>query len=72
MIELKPCPFCGATDISKVTTLRYTEIVCRKCQATIMRGIFCGKCDDLDQAEEEFGREAVEAWNRRVNDGKAD
>ena len=39
MIELKPCPFCGATDISKVTTLRHTEIVCRKCQATMMRGL---------------------------------
>ena len=70
MAELKPCPFCGGKDIRKVVTLKYAEIYCASCQVSITRGLICGKCDDLAEAEECFGVDVSEAWNRRAEDGK--
>lgn len=69
MEKLKPCPFCGSGNVFKKTSLRNAEIYCGKCGATIERGISCGKCDSLREAEDMFGIKAVEAWNRRYGDG---
>ena len=68
MEGLKPCPFCGCADIRMAITLRHTEIVCRECKASIMRGSLWGKCESIAAAREEFGKEAIEAWNRRVSE----
>lgn len=67
-MKLKPCPFCGSGYVIKNTTMRYTQVCCQNCGATITRGLSCGKCEDFDEAEEMFGKEAVEAWNRRVTE----
>lgn len=58
MDELKPCPFCG----SKEVRMRFDSVIesyyvtCKKCGAEVSQ--FYGLKD-----------EAVEAWNRRANDG---
>jgi restriction alleviation protein, Lar family len=52
MIDLKPCPFCGETSVSK--TIRngwFYEAICDQCYATV-GGI----------SKEEM----VHKWNRRV------
>lgn len=68
MAELKPCPFCGRKP--KVKMLYYPTggeciIECkpifRKAHKQILR---C--CANIDRAE----KEAIEAWNRRAEDGK--
>ena len=71
MDKLKPCPFCGSTDIRRTTTTSDCEIVCTHCRATIYRALFCGKYDCLEDAENDFGKEAIDAWNTRTqNDFK--
>lgn len=51
--ELKPCPFCGG-KAKREWGLFCHEVYCTGCQAIIRRdGMF----------------EAVEAWNRRTEDG---
>lgn len=63
MAELKPCPFCGGEAVVTKHHNGFTEwYLCS-----------CPKCH-ISQAgsEYEFRFEAVEAWNRRVNDDKAD
>lgn len=70
MAELKPCPFCGSKDIRRVLTLKHSEIYCASCQAFVSRGLMLGKCDSLDEAEECFGVDAIEAWNRRCTDAE--
>ena len=61
MAELKPCPFCGG-EARKLTTLKYTNIWCDKCRASIARTILCGECDSLEEAdaEHEITEERVE------------
>ena len=60
MIELKPCPFCGNADITGAThkpvgSAEFYEVLCIECGARIRRS---------------SKRKAVEAWNRRVDNGK--
>ena len=62
MIELEHCPLCGDTAIADAThrpigNTEFYEVICVKCGARIIRS---------------SKRKAVEAWNRRANDGKAD
>lgn len=66
MAELLPCPFCGSTDIRRIITTSYCEIECHCCKAKISRGLFCGKYDCLADAENDFGKEANNAWNTRA------
>lgn len=61
MTELKPCPFCGSKNTACSFYTTHTEgmedhyyIGCKNCGANGSRG----------KSEEE----AIEAWNRRVND----
>lgn len=85
-VRLKPCPFCGGTDLELKD---YTEelygfcdykIRCRTCRAymdspstaetTVYDGVIRQRRDDETKAKAK--RELIIAWNRRANDGKAD
>lgn len=67
-VELKRCPFCGGKDIRKITTLSYCEIFCSGCMVKLQRGLYMGKYETLEEAEQDFGYEATKAWNRRADD----
>ena len=68
--ELKPCPFCGSTDIRGLLTFSYIEIMCGSCQASITRGLVCGKYETLGEARDDFVIQTIEAWNRRVDNDR--
>lgn len=55
-MELKPCPFCGCEDVSGTQhrSPDNYEVICMGCFARVKRTA---------------KRKAVEAWNRRVNNG---
>ena len=57
--QLKPCPFCGGE--AKLYTDPWSTVMCHKCKA--MSAYFLHKADycSVDKA--------IEAWNRRVNNG---
>ena len=59
MAELKPCPFCGCTDIRVArdtdAIIERHRAICFKCSAQMYRGT---------------AEKAIEAWNRRAEDGK--
>lgn len=58
-IELKPCPFCGAKDENiKVKSDHFTRyyVLCKSCMVS------------TDHFETK--KQAIEAWNRRADDGK--
>ena len=60
MDKLKPCPFCGGETVVSGHHNRFTEwYLCS-----------CPKCHiSQTSSEYSFRYEAIEAWNRRVNDG---
>ena len=67
-MELKPCPFCGG----KANLLFYTHysgikswtVRCEnKCAVT------CGHVDEKGKWHPTPQKKAIEAWNRRVNNG---
>lgn len=69
MPDLKPCPFCGKMPILKTDT-RYPrpEREARKAYEVVCQNWECiiGFVDDKYKLSEQ---EAIDAWNRRVNDG---
>lgn len=65
MAELKPCPFCGGEASiyhrTYKTGTEYMQVTCASCGAMSM---------DIPASVEYCAKEtAIEAWNRRVNDG---
>ena len=63
MAELKPCPFCGANvnDEDEPIVLAYQYTIDAYC-------ISCDRCGASSGSHD--GRvEAIEAWNRRAEDG---
>lgn len=61
MHKLKPCPFCGGKDSGMLTTSYdgyWFAVFCENCMVQTR------KCRQE--------KDAIEAWNRRMNDGKAD
>ena len=58
LIDLKPCPFCGSKPFVWRTNYR-TYIECPNLTAESHRIMMSGRSD----------KEAIEAWNRRHNDG---
>ena len=69
MAELKPCPFCGGTDIRKLTTLFDCNIWCSECRGAIHRDNYI-KRDSLAETLVDAETKAVEAWNRRAEDNE--
>ena len=72
MDELKPCPFCGST---KVGMGKGAHWVAEKQNGNI-RCIVCGDCgvnggvfNLLAMTETQAEKKAIEAWNRRVDNG---
>jgi Lar family restriction alleviation protein len=56
--SLKPCPFCGSTDVGWTHYGHYAYIICDQCQA---RGPEFYTQDD-------FGTGAEELWNKRAEE----
>ena len=56
MSELKPCPFCGGNASVRKESMWY-EVCCDDCPCNVGRCWFAKR------------EEAIEAWNRRAEDG---
>lgn len=80
-MEIKKCPFCGGEDIRfsvKTTTIQFQRayhfaMYCTKCNCYGARILWKhdGKMHRIEiERNEEFKKQAIEAWNRRVNDGR--
>ncbi len=67
--KLKPCPFCGGeAELSmhfwaSPTTVVTYYAVCTKCSCRMQHSGY---------NDEETREDIIEAWNRRVDDGKVD
>lgn len=59
MAELKPCPFCGG----EAHLIEYSVI-----GFPVEYGVKCEKCSAMTYPKWITAMQAVEAWNRRVND----
>lgn len=55
-IELKPCPFCGGTNIAVAKEDEW-EVMCMDCYVNV--GACCSYYTEA---------EAIEAWNKRVGE----
>ena len=61
MAELKPCPFCGGVAYVQYNFYLTAEVVCSNCGS---KGTAC--CGvNIDER-------AIEAWNRRADNGQTD
>lgn len=61
MTELKPCPFCGGgANVSKIYYIHEYKIICNGCGASFYP--FCATSE----------KSAIEAWNRRAENGCTD
>ena len=77
MENLNPCPFCGGEAVFKVgckkgrITLR---IACKGCHAKSKRyySEMSSKEYETQANFEVIKKKAMEAWNRRANNGKTD
>lgn len=65
MAELKPCPFCGG----EAAVYWHCRIVKHKAAQTHYR-CGCKECGLRFPKYSGTGEEAIEAWNRRAEDGK--
>ena len=60
MAELKPCPFCGGNPFFYFFCdgfNSYNRVTCKKCVVSLTK-------------KNIIGTEAIDAWNRRAEDGK--
>ena len=68
--QLKPCPFCGCTDIYITFEHGYLDdsaiVFCNNCKVSV-------KVEENDQEgfNEKTAKRAVEAWNRRAGEQDA-
>lgn len=53
MIQLKPCPFCGCTDVNVVDEGNFSFVECSGCLGAFYQREACSVEDN------------IEAWNRR-------
>jgi hypothetical protein len=73
-IKLKPCPFCGGIgELERKTECGghglYIEDVCIRCTKCGASGGYSNSWNDNGKRLEEI---AIERWERRTTDGKAD
>ena len=59
MAELKPCPFCGGN----VKHRYFSDGFFNYCR------VECKRCNVMMTQVDRIGIEAIEAWNRRAEDG---
>lgn len=69
MVELKPCPFCGGSNITIITMLYGAEIKCFNCGANVSDTKDNGEYRTLGDAKKHHEKKAIEAWNRRADNG---
>ena len=82
MVELKPCPFCGGkanflikTYMERGVTRGYTfGIYCTKCDITLPKTNYIiefemSSDDGKLKVTTDERPQAIEAWNRRIDDG---
>lgn len=69
MDKPKPCPFCGGKDISYGVHSEYGEIWCVECRASIK--LYDKFFFEPRDAKKYYKPKLIEAWNRRVDGGKA-
>ncbi|MBQ6240895.1 MAG: Lar family restriction alleviation protein [Firmicutes bacterium] len=68
-LKLKPCPFCGCTDIYITFEHGYLDdsaiVFCNNCKVSV-------KVEENDQEgfNEKTAKRAVEAWNRRASENE--
>ena len=62
--ELKPCPFCGAKETDKDQPVNVGWVIEDDAWMVV-----CDRCGAAG-AEHDGRAEAIEAWNRRAEDGK--
>lgn len=66
MSELKPCPFCGCTNITiTITFLAFLRVFC--CGARIGSVKDNGAYKTLRMSRAMHERKATDAWNRRAD-----
>ena len=69
MIKLKPCPFCGGEIDERGGQCNYGKRI-------MTLNLKCDKCGTIFKFKSNWlvnpYSETIEAWNRRVNDGKTD
>lgn len=69
MEELKPCPFCGATD-DEIQFYNYFLPYAPKIGVPVINLIYCTKCGGalIDQNKNHCYNDRVAMWNRRANE----
>lgn len=67
MDELKPCPFCGGEASFKKHSFYYDK---ERSFSDNTYGISCNNCFAESYQFYQTKEKAIEAWNRRVEDGK--
>lgn len=76
--ELKKCPFCGGEAVIKADSKNYGFIIWCQCKNGNCNARTVGYCPDTNHEDdtleniESCKNKAVEAWNRRADDGKTD
>lgn len=65
MAELKPCPFCGG----KTEAFKLDPFYVNQKRISSYWGVHCLKCGVQMVAKGGSKKEAIEAWNRRKDNG---
>ena len=77
MPELKPCPFCGGTQLFVGTIAEiemmdegHTDYLLKSQNYAVVCNYIEGGCGASSGGDARSEEEAIEAWNRRAEDGK--
>ena len=73
MAELKPCPFCGgrARTVGLSHGAEIYFVICSDCEVEVCRSIHnVSLADQIFLDPDIIKNAAIEAWNRRAEDGK--
>lgn len=69
MTSIKPCPFCGSeAKFESLVTMSVVQCTNRKCRAKIYSTVDLPYGQDFGLAKQIEDAEALERWNRRVNE----
>lgn len=68
-VELKPCPFCGGTNM-RIKTIKISPecyIICQDCGVSITKAVDWDNMN-MEEHDEKCRELLIEAWNRRIKD----